>query len=247
MSQIFANGNDDYMFPTSQAGLRECGMILESANVQGNTGKTGVLENSVDEYSEASRRIEAMSAVLAWFEEGDYTYTSLDETVIAVADLDGDFEITEAEEIMYADIWNEVPNALLTLGADKSDVQELIDGPGEVADKAAARIGKDISEKLEKEEADDNSLIAGFAFGEEAILESVSHDASLHGILEATYKRTKVFRQGQMEVINKRTSGHVQQSAAQRAVLKKARRKAHNAAAELQRQKTMKVRKQHGM
>lgn len=247
MSQIFATGNDDYMFPTTQAGLRQSGMILESANGDRKADGQGVLENAIDEYATASKRIDAMSAVLTWIEEGEYNYNALDETIVAVADLDGDFEITEAEEALYSDIWNEIPDALLTLGADKADVQELVNGPNDAADKAAARIGKLLSKKMDEEEADDDSLIAGFAFGEDAILESASYDASLHGILEATYKRKKVIRDGQVQMVNKRISGHVRLSSAEKANMKNMRRKSHTAAANLARKKSMKKRKQLGM
>lgn len=249
MSQIFASGNDDYMFPTSQAGLRETGMVLESTNTlgKGHIGPLGVLENAVDEYALASIRSDAMAAVLTWIEEGDFTYNTLDETVVVVADIDGDYELTEAEENLYSDIWNEVPNALLSLGADKADVQELVNGPNDAADKAAARIGKILSDKMEEEKADDYALIMGFAYGEDAILESSAYDNALHGILEATYKKTKVVRGGEVEFIRKRTSGHVRLSAAQKGSLKVARRKSHTASAELARRKSMKVRERRGL
>lgn len=249
MSQIFANGNDDYMFPTSQIGLRETGMILESANPpgKGHIGSLGVLENAVDEDARIRSRTNAMSAVLSWIEEGDFTYNSLDETIVVVADIDGDYEITEEEEEVYSNAWNEVPDALLSLGADETDVRELVDGPSETADKAAARIGKSLSQKMEAEEADDDSLIAGFAFGEEAILESSSYDNYLHGILEATYKRKKVVRDGKVQVVRKRVSGKVRLSAAQKAGLRKARRKAHTASANLARRKSIKLRQRRGM
>lgn len=249
MSHLFADGKDDFMFPTSQAGLRETGMILESATTgeKGHTGSLGVLENAVDEDARIRSRTSAMSAVLSWIADGDYSYNSLDEIIIVVADIDGDYEITEEEEAFYSDIWNEVPDALMSLGADDSDVRELVDGPGDDADKAAARIGKQLSQKMEEEEADDDSLIAGFAFGEDAILESTSYDDSLHGILEATYKRKKVVRDGKVQVVRKRVSGKVRLSAAQKAGLRKARRKAHTASANLARRKSMKIRQRRGM
>lgn len=249
MSNPFDSGLDDYMFPTTQSGLAAAGMVLESANMtgKGHIGPLGVLENAVDEHTTASIRVDAMAAVLTWIEEGDFSYNTLDETVVVVTDIDGDYELTEAEENLYSDIWNQIPNALLTLGADKSDVQELVNGSNDAADKAAARIGKALSQKMEEEEADDDSLIMGFAYGEDAILESTSYDDSLHGILEASYKQIKAVRDGEIEFVRKRTSGQVRLSAAQKANLRKGRRKAHTAPAELKRRKSMKVRKQHGM
>lgn len=249
MPNPFDFGLDDYMFPTTQPGLAATGMILESANTpgKGHIGPLGVLENAVDEDARIRIRTNAMSAVLSWIAEGDYTYNSLDETIVVVADIDGDYEITEEEEEVYSNAWNEVPDALLSLGADEADVREFVDGPSEAADKAAARIGKALSQKMEEEEADDDSLIAGFAFGEDAILESTSYDDSLHGILEATYKRKKVVRDGKVQVVRKRVSGKVRLSAAQKAGLRKARRKAHTASANLARRKSMKIRQRRGM
>lgn len=239
---IFETGNDDFMFPTSRQGLIKSGMILESA-----AQDAAPVANAVDEDARIRARADAMSALLTWIEEGDFSYDTLDECIVVVADIDGDYEITEEEENYFNDVWQEVPDALLSLGADKADVVGLVDGPGKESDKAAARIGKELSEKMEEEEADADSLIAGFAFGEEAILESVSYDTSLHGILEATYKRKKVVRNGQVQVVRKRVSGHVRQSAAQKASLKKARRKSHTATANLNRRKSMRKREQRGL
>lgn len=249
MANMFASGLDDFMFPTTREGMRESGMILESAapSCENKRGEFGVVENAVDDDAITSARASAMSAVLSWIEDGDFSYNSLDETVIVVADIDGDYELTEEEEAYYSNIWDQIPDALLTLGAKPNDVQEFVNGPTDAADNAAARMGKMLAEKMETEESDDDSLIAGFAFGEDAILESAAYDEVLHGILEATYKKAKVVRNGEIQTVKKRVSGKARLSAAAKAGLRKARRKAHTATANLARRKSLKVRKNHGM
>lgn len=249
MPNIFDNGKDDFMFPTTPMGMRAVGMVFDSAkpNAGGNSGAEMVLENAVDNDAVARARASAMSAVLSWVEDGQFDYNSLDETIVVVADIDGDFELTEAEEELYGDIWNEIPDALLTLGADIEDVKAFVDGPGKDADSAAARIGKALSAEMDETQADDDSLIAGFAYGEDAILESCSYDDALHGVLEASFKRKKVVRDGKVQVVKKRVSGKVCLSAQQKAGLKKARRKAHTATANLKRKKSMKIRANRGL
>lgn len=246
MSQIFANGNDDYMFPTTQPGIRAAGTILENAS-QCETGKGCVFETAIENDALANTRAKAMSAVLSWLEDGELSYNSLDETIIVVADIDGDYELTEEEEDYYSDIWNQIPDAMLSLGADIDDVQEFVNGPGTEADKAAARIGKALVAEMDATEADDDSLISGFVFGEDAILESCAYDEKLRGILEATYKRKKVVRDGKVQIVKKRVSGKVRLSSAQKASLKKARRKANTATAKLARRKSMKIRATRGL
>ena len=94
---------------------------------------------------------------------------------------------------------------------------------------------------------EDADIVAGFALGEKAVLESASYDPKLKAVLEATYKKKRVVRDGKVVVAQKRVSGQVRLSAAQRAGLKKARRTAHTAAAKLSFRKSMKARKQKGL
>ena len=245
-NNIFSAGYDDFMFPTTRAGMREAGMVLESA-AGGKNGGDSDAPDTISETALTMARSRAMSAVLTWIEEGVYSYDALDETIVVTADLDGDFELSEEEEDEYADIWGQIPDALLTLGADLDDVQKLINGPGKKADEAAARIGAALSKEMESVEAEDADIITGFAVGEDAILESASYDNELHGILEATYKRKKVVKDGKVQIVKKRVSGKVRISAATRAALRKARRKANTAAAKLSRRKSMKLRKNRGL
>ena len=233
--------DDDFMFPVSTQGMKKAGMILESAE------PSDTDQDQVTDLARTQARINAMTAVLQWVSLEDYSYNALDELVLVVADLDGDFEISEEEENAYNAIWAEVPDALLSLGCDKKDVEACVNGTKDDADGAAAKIGNYLKEELDTVEADDDEIITGFAVGEEAVFESAAGDDVRIGILEATYKRTKVVRDGQVVTVRKRVSGKVRVSAAQKAALRKARRKAHTAAANLARRKSMRVRKRRGL
>ena len=242
MGNIFESGRDDFMFPTTRVGFFQTGQIFESADKENEES-----DDAISEAARASSRARAMSALLSWVEYGDYTYDALDETVIAVADLDGDFELSEEDEDEYNFIWAEMGDALLSLGVDLKDAQEFVDGPSKDADDAAARIGAGLSKMLDEEKTDDDSLITGFAMGEDAILENVADDATLHGIMEATYKRKKVVRDGEVVFTRKRVSGKVRQSAEQKVGMKKARRKANTSTAKMKRRKSMRIRQRRGL
>lgn len=233
--------DDDFMFPVSTQGMKKAGMILESAE------PSDTDQDQVTDLARTQARINAMTAVLQWVSLEDYSYNALDELVLVVADLDGDFEISEEEENAYNAIWTEVPDALLSLGCDKKDVETCVNGTKDDADGAAAKIGNYLKEELDTMEADDDEIITGFAVGEEAVFESAAGDDVRIGILEATYKRKKVVRDGQVVTVRKRVSGKVRVSAAQKAALRKVRRKAHTAAANLARRKSMRVRKRRGL
>ena len=235
MNGIFAF--DDPTFPSTKAGQRLEG-LFESAG--SSAGKPADAPDAVEVFARQQARTQAMSAVLAWVEEGDYIYTALDEFICGVADLDGDFEISDEEEAVYNAVWQQVPDALQTLGADESDVNEMVNSED---NDAAARIGKALSADMDETTADDEEIIAGFALGEDAVFENASDDPEgRHMILEATYKRRKVVRDGKVQVIRKRISGKVRLSAAQKAALRKARRKANTGAAKLARRKSMRIR-----
>lgn len=246
-NNIFDTGIDDYMFPVTRKGMNEAGMVLESTAGDGNKGDDGEGTDAVSDAAITAARSRAMSSVLTWLDEGDYSYNALDEVVVVAADIDGDWELSDGEEEEYGDIWDQIGDALLTLGAEFNDVQALVDGPGKKADEAAARIGAALSKEMESVEAEDADIIAGFALGEDAILENAAYDEALHGVLEATYKRKKVVRDGKVKIVRKRVSGKIRLSAAQKAGLRKARRKANTAAAKLHRRKSMKLRERRGL
>lgn len=242
MSENIFGIYDDPVFPTSPRGKAILG-VFEAASDDDTKIKDA--PDKVQDFARQQARQNAMSAVLAWIEDGNFSFKALDEYVTGIADLDGDFEISDAEEAYYNEIWREVPDALLTLGASEEDVSKFVNDED---DKAGALVGKDADAAINEMEADDDEIIIGFAMGEDAVFENASDDPDgRHMILEATYKRRKVVRDGKVQVVNKRVSGKVRLSSAQKLGLKKAQRKSHTAGANLARKKSMRVRQRRGM
>lgn len=194
---------------------------------------------------DAQMRAMAMSAVLAWIEEGDFSYAAFDAMLIGVADLDGDEDLTEDEEAVYEEIWGLAADAMLTLGADMENVQEFLDGE---SDSAGEKLGTFLAGSMSDIPSSDDEIISSFATGEDgAVMECAAMEGNEDMVLEAAFKKVKVIRGGKVVIKKKRISGKARLSAAQKAGLKKARRKANTSAAKLARRKAMKIRKSRGL
>jgi hypothetical protein len=120
------------------------------------------------------------------------------------------------------------------MGASAENVDEFLNGE---SDEAGETLGKFLSEEITEEAASDEDMIAAF-IGGDTVFES--------GILEAAFKKIRVVRDGKVTIKKKRL-GKIIMSAAQKAGLKKARRKSNTAAAKVHRAKSMKLRKQRGI
>lgn len=228
---------DDPLFPVfvPKAKAGENKGVLESGD--------GVFEaDAVDNMAGSQLRSMAMAAVLSWVEDGVFTFMALDEYVLGVADLDGDYEIADDEEDLYNEVWNNVPDAMLSLGGSVEDVTALVDDEN---DDAGSRVGAALAAFMEGAESSDDEIISGFSTTDDAVMESCV--AGQGAVFEAAYKKMKMVRGGQVIIKRKRISGKVRLSAEQKAGLKKARLKSHNAAARLSRKKSLRVRKQRGM
>ncbi len=77
MGNIFESGRDDFMFPTTRVGFFQTGQIFESADKE-NKENEETDDDAIYEAARASSRARAMSALLSWVEDGDYTYGTLD-------------------------------------------------------------------------------------------------------------------------------------------------------------------------
>ena len=197
---------------------------------KGSRAETGVFESAEGSDSVSSM---AMSAVLAWIDEGDYTYGTFSSFVAGSADLDGDEEYTEDEEELFNDILAASADAFLSMGASSENVDDFLNNE---SDAAGEKLGKFLSEEIVEEAASDVDVIAAFAGGS-AVFES--------GILETAFKKVRAVKDGKV-IIKKKRIGKGHSTAAQRASMKIARRKANTAAAKLHRAKSMRVRKQRG-
>lgn len=198
------------------------------------------------ELADAMTRSMAMATVLTWVDEGDFTYEAMNQMLLGVADLDGDEVLTEEEMEIYHELLPEVSNAMLTLGADPANVTEFLDGE---SDEAGAKLGGYLSGVMDSMPADDAEIVTTFATGEDgALFECADGIDPEDAIYEATFKKTKVVKDGKVVIKKKRVSGRgAKRSAKQKAALKKARRKGSSSASKMKRKKTMKLRKKKGL
>jgi len=204
------------------------GMVLEAAGGKDQKiFEEAASAGAVGGFAGTQLRSQGMACALAWIENGDYSAGALLDSVTVIADLDGDDELTEDEEDFYNELLAEVGEALVALGADAGNVQTFIDDED---DDEGEKIGGFLAGKMDEIEAEDDEIISNYALNEEPVLEST----------------IKVIRGGKI-VLKKKRTRRVKLSAAQKAGLKKARRKAFTGAAKLARKKSMKLRKKRGM
>lgn len=187
------------------------------------------IEDQIIEAAANTLRSEAMGIALTWIEEGEYTFDAIDwlvEGIVTDESEDEDQDLTPDEVEHYDSIMEILPVALKSLGGNAENIAKLLDHED---DGEGAELGKHLAKKLDETTKDDDDLVAEFAAGGEMILESL-----------------RMVRDGKV-VRKRRKLRKRRMSSAQRAALKKARRKAHTSGARRARKKSMKIRSKRGM
>lgn len=185
------------------------------------------LDRLILEAAENTLRAEAMGAVLTWLDDGEWSADALESILEGMAYAsDDDDDWTDDELAHFESLLDASEGALTYLGGDARQVSKALDGD----DAAAEALGEHLSEILESNTKSDDDLISEFAAGGEFIGEAVE----------------AVIRNGERVLKRKKTRKR-RMTAAQRAALKKAQRKAHTAGAKRARAKSMRIRKQRGM
>jgi hypothetical protein len=215
------------MFGMNEANEIFGDLILERASEDRKIFEEAADAGSIEDFAKKQLRSQAMACCLGWIDAGDYSFGALADSVATIADLDGDEEYTPDEEAYYNELLTEVGYALTALGADAGNVQSFIENED---DEEGAKLGAFLSEKMQSVEDDDETLIGNYAVSDQPIMESM----------------IKVVRGGKI-VLKKKRLRRVKLSAAQRAGLKAARRKAFTGAAKLHRAKSMRLRRKRGI
>lgn len=191
-------------------------------------------EPFADQWVDAHGTELAVSAVHQWAEteelgEGEgYADRLLTLLVGAVdEDIDGDLTDEEADDLLQ--LTNEAADYLASLGVADDDIAALLN---EWDNDAGERVQELVVSKLS-----DGADAAGFVFG----------DGSDEAALDAVYKKTIAVRKGKKVRINKRVSGTVRLSAAQKVAVAKMRRKSNTGIAKLRRAKSVRVRAKLGL
>lgn len=191
--------------------------------------ETAMME-AVESRAQGDMRSLAASMLAGWIEDGDPEADSFDAlaiTMAGLADIDEDTDFTDEQVDAYNDALAALADAAVALGADQDDVTEMIDDED---DSAAERVYDALSES-DADMMEAAIAIYTVAGGDSAMLEAV---------------RKKVVRDGKVTIIRKRPRPR-RMTSLQKQALKKARRKAHTSVANINRKKSMRIRKKRGL
>lgn len=187
-----------------------------------------------DQFSDSNTSLMAVSAVQQWAETDDLTegegYADrLLSLLVGVVDddLDGELSDEEAEDLL--ELADAAAEYLESLGVSEDDISQLLN---DWDNEAGERVQELVASKLE-----DGAEPTDFVFG----------DGSDEAALDAVYKKKLVVRKGKKVRINKRVSGTIRLSAAQKVAVAKMRRKSNTGMAKLRRAKSMRVRARAGL
>ncbi|EIA1616173.1 hypothetical protein K6825_004351 [Escherichia coli] len=222
------------LFASQHADNQDAAM-LESANSkkEKTTDKVDVekaMLEAVESRAKGDMRSLAASMLAGWVEDGDPEADSFDALAISMAgltDIDEGTDFTDEQIDAYNEALAALADAAVALGADQDDVTEMIDDDD---DAAAERVFDALSEN-ESDMMESAIAIYTVAGGDSAMLEDV---------------RKKVVRDGKVTIIRKRPRPR-RMTSLQKQALKKARRKAHTSVANINRRKSMRIRKKRGL
>ncbi|EBQ4412178.1 hypothetical protein BFI00_19180 [Salmonella enterica] len=222
------------LFASQHADNQDTAM-LESANSkkEKTTDKVDVekaMLEAVESRAKGDMRSLAASMLAGWVEDGDPEADSFDALAISMAgltDIDEDTDFTDEQIDAYNEALAALADAAVALGADQDDVTEMIDDDD---DAAAERVFDALSEN-DSDMMESAIAIYTVAGGDSAMLEDV---------------RKKVVRDGKVTIIRKRPRPR-RMTSLQKQALKKARRKAHTSVANINRRKSMRIRKKRGL
>lgn len=171
-------------------------------------------------------------------DEGETLADRLLSMFIGLADQNMDGDVTEDEADLIQIAMDAGYDYLLGKGVTDADASALLnDGDSGAAERIADLLTGEVA--TDDEAADD---IDSFAFDEDS-------QASLldSAVFDAVYKRKMVVRGGRKVRVNKRVSGTVRLTAAQKVAIRKAGMKAHSAAARMRRLKSVNLRAKFGL
>lgn len=190
--------------------------------------------SAADAYTIADIRMAAVSSLREWadtdnLDEGESYADRLLAMMVGIADENKDGEVTDDEQDVLDVALNSAFDYLVSKGVDEKDASALID---DWSDDAAERV----HDLLANDETTDDEADS-FVFS----------DADQAPALDAVYRKRIVIRGGKKVRINKRVSGTVRLSAAQKAGIRKARMRAHSAGARIHRMKSMRLRRKSNL
>lgn len=194
---------------------------------------------NADDYTIADISMAAVAAVQQWSETDDLgdgeTYADrLMALFVGIADANKDGDISDDEWGVMQIALNAAGDYLLKVGVTEDDTAALLnDWDADVAQRVRDLVLSALPDGEDAASAD----IDRFIFSDE----------DQEPALDAVYRKVVAIRNGKKMRINKRISGKVRLSAAQKVAIRKARAKSHSAAAMMRRIKSMKKRQKAGL
>ena len=216
--------------------------MLDAAEVQKEAHREATLD-AAGAHAVADIRQASAALVSHWintspenYDEGEGSADRLLAMAIGVADENKDGEISDDEADVIELSLNAMADFLVGKGVTEEDAVALLQ---ETSNEAGDRV----LEMLAGEPAVDDE-VESFAFDSES---SASVMDCARQVFDAVYKKKMAIRKGKKVRINKRVSGNVRLSGAQKVAIRKAGLKSRSASARMHRMKSMKIRKNAGL
>jgi hypothetical protein len=201
--------------------------------------------DAANAFLDSATRMDVAAALQQWAEtaaedlgEGETMSDRLFALMVGIADDNKDGDLTDDEIAIVTTALENAAEYLTSKGVSEEDALAVLqDGD----DEAAVRVAEFLRGALPDGEEGEMDDVDSFAF------DSESSADLFDSVLDAVYKKKVVVRNGKKMRINKRVSGRVVLSAAQKIAIRKARRKAHSSAAKIRRAKSVKIRARAGL
>ena len=208
----------------------------------GSKEKESAILDGVADYAISDLKLKAAAAIQQWADadiplaDGETFADRLQALLIGIIDANKNGEIDEDEADAFDIVAGFAVDYMLSHGVDENDAVNVLDD-----EEAAGRVRDLLIEQLPDDDAAGDDMDS-FAFLDKAGSRSVEED-----VLDAVYKKRTVIRGGKKVRINKRISGTVHLSGAQKAAIRKAGMKSHSAAAMMRRARSMRMRVKTGL
>lgn len=192
-------------------------------------------------YSEAALAIAAAATIQEWVEtdpalldEGETLADRLLMMFVGVADQDQNGELDEDETAVLEAVLDYAWSYLATKGVTDEDASALLN---DWDDTVAMRVRDLVASALPEGDEAAADEIDDFVFG----------DNDQSAVFDAVYKKKLVIRDGKKVRINKRVSGTIRLTSAQKVGIRKAQMKSHNATAVMRRSKSLRKSRAMGL
>src|SRR5574343_562368 len=207
----------------------------------GSGKKGGDMLDSVTDYAVSDLKLKTSAAIKQWADadiplgEGETQADRLEALLIGVVDANKNGEIDDDEADAFDIVCNFAIDYLTRHGVEEEDAINLLtDFDEDLAD----TVRDLLIDSLPDDDAAGDDMDS-FAFLDKANNNEMDIDKGKQPYLDAAYKKTTVIRNGKKERVNKRISGTVRLSGAQKAAIRKAQMKSHSAGAMMRRAKSM--------